>query len=177
MGGDPNGRMGLLVGFGSGEGLVELPVFALGGDRVLRPRLDNDLERLSRHLMPLLKGQVPAQEFVPYDPRPRAEFQPPVRQLVQRCQVLGQTDGVMKGQLVNHQAEPQGAGATRQGSEVNIRSGHGADRRILVLDKEVVAVPELLGLLCLTNMGLVHLHYRRKLLHLEGTEGVKDAKF
>jgi hypothetical protein len=120
--------MGLLIGLGSGQGLVELPVFTLVGDGVLRPRLDNDFERFSRHLMPFLKGQVPAQELVPNDPCARAEFQPPTGELIQRCQVLSQTHGLMKGQLVNHQAEPQSAGATRQGSQVNIRSSHGADR-------------------------------------------------
>src|ERR1043166_10147372 len=45
VGGDPNGRMRLLVGLRSGQGLVELPVCALVGDRVLRPRLDNDFKR------------------------------------------------------------------------------------------------------------------------------------
>src|SRR5438132_7844932 len=114
---------------------------------------------------------------MPYDPCARAEFQASAGELIERCQILGQTDGMMKGQLVNHQAEPQGTGATRQGSQVNIRSGHGTDGRILVLDKEIVAVPELLGLLRFTNMCLVHIDYGRKLLHLKGTEGVEDAKF
>jgi hypothetical protein len=56
--------MGLLVGFGGGQRFVELPVFALIGDRVLRPRLHNDLQGLSAHLMPFIEGQVPAYEFV-----------------------------------------------------------------------------------------------------------------
>jgi hypothetical protein len=83
---------------------------------------------------------------------------------------------VVEGQLVNHQAEPQGAGARRQGGQVDIRGSDGADGGILVLDKEVVAVPELLGLLGFTNMRLLHPGHRRELLHLEGTEG-EDAKF
>src|SRR5262245_58125512 len=73
VGGNPDGWMGLLVGWGRGQGLIKLPVFALVGNRVLRPRLDNDFERLGGHLMALLKGQVPAQKFVPYDPCPCAE--------------------------------------------------------------------------------------------------------
>src|SRR6266508_2872864 len=64
VGRDPNGRMGLLVGFGSRQGLVELPVFALVSDCVLRPCLDNDLERFSANLVPLREGPAPAQEFV-----------------------------------------------------------------------------------------------------------------
>src|SRR5262245_62096337 len=49
VGGNPDGWMGLLVGWGSGQGLIKLPVFALVGDRVLRPCLDNDFERLGGH--------------------------------------------------------------------------------------------------------------------------------
>src|SRR5438094_6363110 len=59
VGRDPNGRMGLLIGFGGGQGLVELPVLALVGDRVLRPRLDNELQRFRAHLMALIEGQIP----------------------------------------------------------------------------------------------------------------------
>src|SRR5262249_932725 len=84
---------------------------------------------------------------------------------------------VVEGQLVYHQAKTERAGPTRQGSQVNSRGSHVADGRILVLDKEVVAIPELLSLLGFTDMRFVDLYHRRELLHLEGTEGVEYAKF
>jgi hypothetical protein len=43
MCGKPDGRMGLLIGFRHGQGLIELPVLTRIGDTLLRPRLEDDL--------------------------------------------------------------------------------------------------------------------------------------
>src|SRR4029453_5441342 len=71
------------------------------------------------------------------EPSSRAELNPPARELVQRRQVLGQPHGVVEGQLVDHEAEPQDASPARQRGQVDVGGGHRADRGVLVLDEEV----------------------------------------
>src|SRR5437660_6921477 len=78
VGGDPDGWMGRLIGPRGRHRFVELPVLARIRQRVRRPRLNDDVERLGAHLVPALEGEVPPDELVHQHAGARAELDPPL---------------------------------------------------------------------------------------------------
>jgi len=138
----PHGRMGLLVGFGHRQGLVKMPVLALIRDGLLRPRFQDDLQGLVAHGPPCRKGRVPAHKLMLVGPQASAELQSPARQVVQHGGILGQTERVMQGQLIDHGAKAYATGVLGHRTEIDTRGGDLTHMGVLVLDNEIGAVSQ-----------------------------------
>src|SRR5207237_6543575 len=84
---------------------------------------------------------------------------------------------MMEGQLIDHDPESNGAGIARQGGQVHVRCTEIANRGGLMLDREIVLIPELLRFLGGTNMLIVDIRRRRSLCHCCLREDVVETDF
>src|SRR5262245_32518044 len=160
---EPDRRMGLLVRLGRGHNLKELKELTIVGHTVFSPCLNDDVKGRLADLPAAFEGHVPAQEFVGGHAGTRPKLQPPPRQMVQHCRVLRQPYRMMKGQLIDHDPKPDGTGTTRQGRQVDVGRTEIANGGGLMLDGEIVLIPQLLRFLDGANMLVVDLRRRGSL--------------
>ena len=168
------GGVGCWKGLGRRQRLVELPVLAVVGDLVLRPRHLDDLERLAAHLAPRIEVEPPAQELVLVDADARPELHPPVRELVEDAHLLCKPQRVVKGKLPDHRANAKDAGPHGHARQVD--AGRADELPVLVLNDEVGVVPKLLHQLRQSNVAVIHLRNGRAAVHLRLGKSVPQGE-
>src|SRR5262245_21277936 len=97
--------------------------------------------------------------------------------MVQHRRVLCQPYRMMEGQLIDHDPESDGAGITRQGSEIHAGCTEIANGGGLVLDGEIILIPELLSFLSSANMLVVDIRRRGSLCHCCLREDIIETDF
>src|SRR5215467_4434184 len=97
--------------------------------------------------------------------------------MVQHCRVLRQPYWMMEGQLIDHDPKSNGAGIACQDSQVHVESTEIADGGGLMLDGEIVLIPELLRFLGGANMLIVDIRCRGRLVHRGLREDVVETNF
>ena len=110
---------------------------------VLRPRVLDHPHRLFACSVALVVVDTPADELVLVRSQPRAELDPPFRQVVERRHFLRQPHRVVKRQLPDHRAHVDALRRRSDRREEDCRRRDRADVGGLVLDDPVVAVAEL----------------------------------
>lgn len=176
MGANPDRRMGFLVGFGNGQSFVELPVFAVVGDRFLCPSFEDDLHRLTGHSLPFVEREAPSLELVLMYPQAGAKLKASMRKVVQHSCLFSQAHGVVEGQLVYHDSDAYCAGTLGDGAQVHAGRRDLTHMRVLVLDDEVGAVTQFLGYLDFLYVLVVNICSHRRLGHLEGLKAIPNPK-
>jgi len=103
--------------------LGELPEPPVVRDAVLAPELEEDLDRLLRHLGRLVEAQAELGELAGPDALADAEVEPPAREIVERGRLRREPQGMMKGQDIDVVAEahPRGALERRRDHQVGAR--------------------------------------------------------
>src|SRR5262245_35902213 len=166
--------MGLLVRLRHDADIAELEVRPVVREALLRPRLSEDVERLEKtgtalavlDIEPLVVTREPAAAD--------AELKPPLREMVDGRDVLGETQGMTERQNLNRDADldPARAGGERR-SDHERRGQHRAVFLEVNLGEPHGVEPELLGSLHL-RQGLVEgdglVHARRRFELREQTE-------
>src|SRR6516225_2494767 len=143
----PKRRMRLLRGRRFDKDLVELPIFAAMGERLLRDKgLGDDLEPLLEARVGLLQGYAEAGEFVVAVALADAEIESAAGQEIERRRLLGQQNRIMPGQYQHRRTEAQMpcAGA-EPGQQVEARRDL-AKAGEVVLDEKGTVETEHLGL-------------------------------
>src|SRR5438874_9161143 len=84
---------------------------------------------------------------------------------------------MMEGQLIDHDPESDGAGITRQSCQVHAGGTEIANDGGLMLDGEVILIPELLRFLGGANMLVVDIRRRGSLCHCCLREDVVETNF
>src|SRR5215813_13019703 len=84
---------------------------------------------------------------------------------------------MMEGQLIDHDPESNGAGITRQSCQVHVGGTEIANGGGLMLDGEIVLIPELLRLLGSANVLIVDIRRRGSLCHCCLREDVVETEF
>src|SRR5215831_12878270 len=97
--------------------------------------------------------------------------------MVQHRRVLRQPYRVMEGQLIDHDPESDRAGITRQGGQVHIGCTEIAHGGGLMLDREVILIPELFCFLGGANMLVVDIRRCRSLCHCCLRKDVVETDF
>src|SRR5687768_16145755 len=97
--------------------------------------------------------------------------------MVEHCCVLRQPYRMMEGQLIDHDSESDGAGVARQSSQVHVGCTEIANGGGLMLDGEIVLIPQLLRFLGGTNMLVVDIRRRGSLCHRCLREDVVETDF
>ncbi len=141
--GDPDGRVGLLVGFGHWQHLLVLPEASVVGDLRFRPRLLDDLHRFFACGVAVVVVDAPANEFVLVGAEAGAELDAAFGEVVEGRDFLRQPHGVVERELPDHSADVNALGGGGDRRKEHGGRGDGADVGGLVLDNPVVAVAEL----------------------------------
>ena len=124
--------------------LPELPVDPVG--RVLRPELQDDVDRLLHHLGPQLGLAHLEQLEVAREPaRPDAHDEAPAAELIEHGGVRGHRGGMDLGQVDHAGPEPDLPGPAHQGGEEDQRRGDALAPRAEVLAHVGLGEPELVG--------------------------------
>src|SRR5215510_7178942 len=84
---------------------------------------------------------------------------------------------MMEGQLIDHDPESDGASIARQSCQVHVGGTEIANGGGLMLDGEIVLIPELLRFLGGTNMLVVDIRRRGSLCHRGLREDVVETDF
>src|SRR5215475_7324610 len=84
---------------------------------------------------------------------------------------------MMEGQLIDHDPESDGTGITCQGGQVHVGGTEIANGGGLMLDREIILIPELLRFLGGANMLVVDIRRRRSLCHRCLREDVVETDF
>src|SRR5499433_3357513 len=97
--------------------------------------------------------------------------------MVQHRRVLRQPYRVMEGQLIDHDPESDRAGITRQGGQVHVGCTEIAHGGGLMLNGEIILIPQLLRFLGGANMLVVDVRRRGSLCHRCLREDVVETNF
>src|SRR4029453_11890758 len=97
--------------------------------------------------------------------------------MVQHRRVLRQPYRMMEGQLIDHDPKSDGAGITRQGGQVHTGCTEIAHGGSLMLDREIILIPQLLRFLSGANILVVDIRRRGGLCHRCLREDVVETDF
>ncbi len=143
----PERRMRLLDGRRLDDDVVELPVFAVEREPLVRrPRLGDDVDRFLEARLRLLHRNAEADELVVPVALADAEIQPAARQQIDRRRLFGQQHRIVPGQHDHRGAKPQRARARADPGEQVQRRGDLAEAGEMMLDDEGALIAERLGL-------------------------------
>ena len=145
QGGDPDGRVRLLVRLGQHLARRHFPKLAVPLEIVRFPDLGNHRQRLLPHFPGIPRVNAHPQLFVGGGAS-GAELHPPVGKMVHHRHPLRHPDGMVVGQ--NHHAEAQAdpLGEPRQGAENHFGAGRfGKGGQKVVFDKPHGVKPHLIG--------------------------------
>ena len=125
--GHPDRRMWLLIRPRHHDHVVEREVFSGMREAILRPGLENDVERFLEAIAALAVGNAVPGIGAGKAAAPDPEIEATQAELVHRCGLFRGTDRVTQRKDADAGADPHALGATRDGSGQHER--HGSDRR------------------------------------------------
>ena len=146
-GAHPHRRMRFLRGRRLDDDVLELPVFALMREALLRrPGFDDDIERLVEARVGFRDRHAESGEFVVAVTLAGAEIEPAAGEQIDGGGLLGEQYRIVPGQHQHRGAESQGLGLCRHPGEQRQAGGNLAEAGEMMFDQEGRVIAERLGL-------------------------------